>query len=111
MTSIPLVYQRSNKLEVGRIAGKLEQLIHAISRYQLSIMGLCEMCWKNLGEMSTDDGHNVYFSREEDRHGYGMGLDFLFLCIRTLQQADINPPESSSFQYHHYISLGTNIWS
>ena len=32
------------------------------------------MCWKNFGEMSTDDGHKVYFSGEEDRHEYGVGF-------------------------------------
>ena len=37
-------------------------------------MGLCEMRWKNFGEMSTDDGHKVYFSGEEDRHEYGVGF-------------------------------------
>ena len=37
-------------------------------------MGLCEMRWKNFGEMSTDDGHKVYFSGEEDRHDYGVGF-------------------------------------
>lgn len=40
--------------------------------------GLCEMCKKNYGEMSTDDRHTVYFSEEEDRL---MGVDFL--CIST----------------------------
>ena len=37
-------------------------------------MWLCEMRWKNFGEMSTDDGHKVYFSGEEDRHVYGVGF-------------------------------------
>ena len=37
-------------------------------------MGLCEMRWKNFGEMSTDDGHKVYFSGKEDRHEYGVGF-------------------------------------
>ena len=32
------------------------------------------MLWKNFGEMSTDDGHKVYFSGEEDRHEYGVGF-------------------------------------
>ena len=79
-------------------------------------MGLCEMRWKNFGEMSTDDGHKVYFSVEEGRHEYGVG--FLVLvsgcCLRmpaSLQQTDINPPESSSFQYHHHTGLCTNIWA
>ena len=34
-------------------------------------MGLCKMHWKTFGEMSTDDGHKIYFSGEEDRHEYG----------------------------------------
>ena len=37
-------------------------------------MGLCEMRWKSFGEMSTDDGHKVYFSGEEDKHEYGVGF-------------------------------------
>ena len=37
-------------------------------------MGLCEMRRKNFGEMSTDDGHKVYFSGEEGKHGYGVGF-------------------------------------
>ena len=32
------------------------------------------MPWKNFGEMSTDDGHKVYFSGEEKRHEYGVGF-------------------------------------
>ena len=37
-------------------------------------MGFCEMRWKHFGEMSTDDGHKVYFSGAEDRHEYGIGF-------------------------------------
>ena len=47
-----------------RPAGKSEQLTHAMSRYHWNIVGLCEMRWKNFGEMSTDDGYKVYFSGE-----------------------------------------------
>ena len=57
-----------------RPAGKLEQLTHAMSRYHWNIVGLCEMRWKNFGEMSTDDGHKVYFSGEEGKHEYGVGF-------------------------------------
>ena len=56
-----------------RPAGKLKQLTHAMSRYHWNIVGLCEKRWKNVGEMSTDDGHKVYFSGEEGRHEYGVG--------------------------------------
>ena len=57
-----------------RPAGKFEQLTHAMSRYHWNILGLYELCLKNFREMSTDDGHNVYFSGEEDRHEYGVGF-------------------------------------
>ena len=57
-----------------RPAGKLEQLTHAMSRYHWNIVGLCEMRWKNFGEMSTDEGHKVYFSGEEGKHEYGVGF-------------------------------------
>ena len=57
-----------------RPAEKLEQLTYAMSRYHWNIVGLREMRWKNLGEMSTDDGHKVYFSDEENRHEYGVGF-------------------------------------
>ena len=33
-------------------AGKLEQLTQAMGRYHWNIVGLCEMRWKNFGEMS-----------------------------------------------------------
>ena len=57
-----------------RPAGKLEQLTHAMNRYHWNIVGLCEMRWKNFGQMSTDDGHKVYFSGEEGKHEYGVGF-------------------------------------
>ena len=57
-----------------RPAGKLEQLTHAMSRYHWNIVGLCEMRWKNFGEVSTDDVHKVYFSGEEGKHEYGVGF-------------------------------------
>ena len=102
-----------------RPAGKFKQLTHAMSRYHWNILGLCELCWKNFREMSTDDGHNVYFSGEEDRHEYGVGFlvhkDIVdAVCLRmpaSLQQTDINPRESSSFQYHLHTGLCTNTWS
>ena len=49
-----------------RPAGKLEQLTYAMGRHHWDVVEFCEMRWKNFGEMSTDDGHKVYFSGEED---------------------------------------------
>ena len=60
--------------ENSEASWKLEQLTHAINRYHWNTVGLCEMRWKNFGEMSTDDGHKVYFSGEEGKHEYGVGF-------------------------------------
>ena len=57
-----------------RPAGKLKQLTHAMGRYHWNIVGLYGMRWKNCGEISTDDGHKVYFSGEEDRREYRVGF-------------------------------------
>ena len=62
-----------------RPAGKLEQLTPAMSRYHWNIVGLCEMRWTNFSEMSTDDGHKVYFNGEQGKHEYELD----FLCKRT----------------------------
>ena len=54
-----------------RPAGKLEQLTYAMSRYHWNTVRLCEMRWKNFGEMSTDGGHKVYFSGEVQTYVWG----------------------------------------
>ena len=100
-----------------RPAGKIEQLTHAMSRYHWNIVELCEMRWKYFGEMS-DDGHKVYFSGEEGKREYGVGflvhkdvVGAVLGCQPVSSRLIINPPESSSFQYHHHTGLCTNIWS
>ena len=62
------------KVRTPRSTGKLEQLTHAMCMYHWDIVEFCKMRWKNFGEMSTDDGHKVYFSGENDRHVYGFGF-------------------------------------
>ena len=52
---------------------KLQGLTHAMDRYHWNILGLCEMRWKNFGEMSTYDGHKIYFSGGKGRNKYGVG--------------------------------------
>ena len=53
-------------MNTNRLAGELERT-RAISRYGWNIVGLCEMRWKNFGEMSTDYGPKVIFCGKENR--------------------------------------------
>ena len=57
-----------------RPPGKLEELTHEMRRYRWSVLGLCEVRWRNFGETTTQDGHKLYFSGKEDRHETGVGF-------------------------------------
>ena len=57
-----------------RPPGKLEELTHEMRRYRWSVLGLCEVRWRNFGETTTQDGRKLYFSGKEDRHENGVGF-------------------------------------
>ena len=57
-----------------RPPGKLEELTHEMRRYRWSVLGLCEVRWRNSGETTAQDGHKLYFSGKEDRHENGVGF-------------------------------------
>ena len=57
-----------------RTPGKLEELTHEMSSYRWSVLGLCEVRWKNFGETTTQEGHKQYFSGKEDIHENGVGF-------------------------------------
>ena len=53
---------------------ELQELTHEMDRYRWIILGLCEMRWKNFGETTTEEGHNVFFGGKEDKHEHGVGF-------------------------------------
>ena len=57
-----------------RAAGKLHELKHEMDRYRWNILGLCEMRWKNFGETTTEEGHEVFFSGKKNKQEDG--IDF-----------------------------------
>ena len=80
-TDRPKSFRARNNITIGtwnvrslRAAGKVEELTHEIKRYRWNILGLCEVRWENLGEMSTPEGHKVCFSGREDRLEHGVGF-------------------------------------
>ena len=54
--------------------GKLEILVNEISTITWNILGIAEMRWKGIGEETTEDGHKVWYSGEENKHIYGVGF-------------------------------------
>ena len=48
--------------------------MHLIDRYKWDNLGLCEMRWKQSGEITTDNGHIVYNSERKDKHEQCLGV-------------------------------------
>ena len=51
-----------------------------MDRYRWNTLGLCEMRWKNFGEMTTEEGLKVFFGGKEDKHERG----FVFLVYKDI---------------------------
>ena len=76
----PKIHRRDN-ITIGTwntrtltAAGKLQELTHEMDMYIWSILGLCEMRWKNFGETTAEEGHKFSISRKEDNLEPGVGF-------------------------------------
>ena len=74
-------------------------------RYKLDIIGLCEIRWKQSGEITTNKSHKVYYSGGEDKHEQGVGFlvykRYCDNCHRMLpyfEQTNDTKATSKSFQ-------------
>ena len=65
--------------------------------YRWSILGLCEMRWKNFGETTTEEGHKVFFSEKEDKHEHGVGFLVHKDIVNTSWDVAQSPAGSSPF--------------
>ena len=91
-----------------KAAGKLQKLTHKMDRYRWNILGLCEMRWKNFGEITTDEGHKFFFSRKEDLNTCSMALDFLFTRTSWTLSWDVTQSPAGSSPSTWGQSLSTS---
>ena len=54
--------------------GKVKELTHELSKYQWDILGLSEMRWTGSGVTTTEEGHKVWYSGDEEKHQHGVGF-------------------------------------
>ena len=54
--------------------GKLEELQHEMKRYDWNILGLCESRLLKAGEKSTQEGHRLFWSGQDNIYEQGVGL-------------------------------------
>ena len=54
--------------------GKLGELCHEMSRYSWNVLGISEVRWLNFGEATTDEGHKIWYSGEQDKHELGVAI-------------------------------------
>ena len=57
-----------------REEGKLEELTHELDRYRWTVIGLCEVCRKEVNEIQTTEGHKLYYIGNDNKHINGVGF-------------------------------------
>ena len=55
-------------------SGRIYELTHELEKYRWDILGLCEVRWKNFGETTTNEGHKLWYSGDENKHQHGVGF-------------------------------------
>ena len=53
---------------------KLGEFCHEMSRYSWNVLGISEVRWLNFWEATTDEGHKIWYSGEQDKHELGMAI-------------------------------------
>ena len=54
------------------------------------------MRWKNFGEITTEEGHKVFFSGKEDKHEHGVGFLVHKDIVNTVRDVAQSPAGSLS---------------
>ena len=54
--------------------GKLEELEHELKGYRWDILGLSEVRFTGFGEMTTDEGHKMWYSGHDTLHRQGVAF-------------------------------------
>ncbi len=54
--------------------GKLDELLIEMKRYESTILGMAEIWWIQHGEYMTDEGHKIWYKREDKNHVNWVGF-------------------------------------
>ena len=54
---------------------KLENVKREMKRYSLSVLGLCEVRWKDKGDFMSDDVRVIYSGGQQSQRGVAILLD------------------------------------
>ena len=91
------------------VNNRFKELTHEIDTYHRNTLAIIEMRWKLFYNMSTDR-----FISAEKRTGTSNGLFIvhkdMVTAVYGFKHTNLNPLESSSFQYHLHIGLCFNIF-
>ena len=53
---------------------KTAELINELDRYRWNVIGLCEVRWTGFGEVTTNEGHKIWFSGDNSKHQHGVAF-------------------------------------
>ena len=63
--------------------GKLAQVNKEIGRYKIEVLGLSEVRWTGVGQMSSPSGSLLLYSGHESEHSRGVGI----LLSKSIREA------------------------
>lgn len=64
--------------------GKVTELTHELKRYRWDIIGLAEVRWTGFGEVTTDEGHKIWYSGDSTKHQHGVAFIVSKEAVKTV---------------------------
>ena len=49
-------------------------MTHELNRYRWDVIGLSEVRWTGFGELTTTDGHKIWYSGDDTAHQHGVAF-------------------------------------
>ena len=53
---------------------RVNELTNELKQYQWDIIGLAEACWAGFREITTDEGHKIWYSRDSTKHQHSIAM-------------------------------------
>ena len=72
--------------------GKTAELTHELDKYKWTVVGLCEVRWTGFGEITTANGHKIWYSGDERIHQHGVA--FIVNKVNTNAVIECTPVSS-----------------
>ena len=95
---------------------KVLEVTHELQCYRWDILGLVRVRWTGLGETTMDEGHKIWYCREDLKHQYEVTFIIwkevvgrIISCTSSPANSSPYPDISKTTQHHSHLALCTNL--